>query len=113
MCRQKLRNEVPAAGKPALSCHPSSRRNRPLSCTTFRECTVAPYWISLLQWSFSGGSKTKPDTSGGRFTLRHGSAAVIAASLLRATSTYRDDVRPLAESLGCRKSSTNEGRNSA
>jgi hypothetical protein len=24
MCRQKLRNEVPAAGKPALSCHPRS-----------------------------------------------------------------------------------------
>src|SRR5450631_4899168 len=43
MCRQKLRNEVPAAGKPALSCHPWLVCKRPN--LAFREWTVVPYQV--------------------------------------------------------------------
>jgi hypothetical protein len=36
MCRQKLRNEVPEAGKPALSCNPSMATTFPMATDFFR-----------------------------------------------------------------------------
>jgi hypothetical protein len=61
MCRQTLRNEVPEAGKPALSCLP----NR--ACVTVRVLHV--FWIIcsrsnsaslvlLLHWRISGGASS-------------------------------------------------------
>src|SRR5882724_3777038 len=58
MCRQKLRNEVPAAGKPALSCPPR------LVCVTVRVLHIFLIFCSrsisasLLQWRISDGASS-------------------------------------------------------
>src|SRR5712664_467481 len=82
MCRQKLRNEVPESGKPALSCHPNRackvNRKRPVLARLSESALSFHIGFSAalenLRW-VRNISRTKPDASGGRFTSRRGSAA--------------------------------------
>src|SRR6266704_3562770 len=56
MCRQTLRNEVPAAGKPALSCRPTQPRVSVRILHVFRIFCSRSISGSLLRWRISDGT---------------------------------------------------------
>src|SRR5271167_2430342 len=58
MCRQKLRNEVPEAGKPALSCSPSTAAVSVRVLHIFLIFCSRSISASLLQWSISDGASS-------------------------------------------------------
>ena len=79
MCRQKFRNEVPEAGKPALSC----RLNRALS-----------HWLFghelLLRWNIKSRERQQIICQDGRAPVKNGRQPSYTNSLRR--STIRDQI---------------------
>src|SRR5271168_5359360 len=58
MCRQKLRNKVPEAGKPALSCDPSTVTVSVRVLHIFLIFCSRSISASLLQWRISDGASS-------------------------------------------------------
>src|SRR5712664_2450772 len=124
MCRQPLRNAVPEAGKPALSCQPSAGGKRP-NLARLSESGKRPNLARLSEsaLSFHIGfsaalenlrwvqniSRTRPDASGGRFTSRRGNAAACRSA---ATAGF---ITSQAQHLraGCARSRTQKRPKSA
>ena len=112
MCRQTLRNEVPEAGKPALSCHLWLVCKRPVLARLSESALSFHIGFSAalgnLRW-VRNISRTKPGASGGRFTSRHGSAAACRG----AASDGFTALRAQHLHVGCARSRTRKRPKSA
>ena len=106
MCRQKLRNEVPAARNLALSCHPPSLGKRPVLARLSGSALSLQMRFSAalenLRWVGSI-SRTKPDVSRGRFRSRRGNVAACRSAATEGLTT------PRAQHLRWLRAITNAG----
>src|SRR5580704_4078033 len=71
MCRQEVRNEVPEAGKPALSCHHSRAHVTVRIRHAYRIFCSRSNWVSFVAWRITGGASL--------FLGRSGQSALVRA----------------------------------
>jgi hypothetical protein len=114
MCRQKLRDEVPAARNLVLSCLPNRAYKVNVSVRflhDFPRVHCRSISGSLLHWRISGGSETFPEQSQAAVVVdSHRSMAtqrLVAAPLLPNASPHRHNIYPLAARDHGRGSSQN------